>query len=91
MLGKFWAESNVWGDLAVVEAVQRSKVTGLKAGSLAMDFTNFGPPNVRFVVYFLTLHVIADPLDQQCDEINACLCIWAIVLLKIREFGCLVS
>lgn len=72
VLGKFWAESNVWGDLTVVEAVQRSKVTGLKAGSLAMDFTNFGPPNVRFVVYFLTLHVIADPLDQQCDEINAC-------------------
>ena len=54
-----------------MEAIEGSEVAGLEAGSLAMNFTNFGPPNGRFVVYFLTLHVIADPLDQQCDEINA--------------------
>ena len=54
-----------------MEAVERSKLAGFKAASLAMNFTNFGPPNGRFVLSFLTLHVIADPLDQQCDEINA--------------------
>ena len=54
-----------------MESVKRSELAGLKAASLAVNFTNFGPPDGRFVVYFSTLHVIADPLDQQCDEINA--------------------
>lgn len=72
MFCEFRAEGDVWGYLSVVEAIECSEVAGLEAGSLAMNFTNFGPPNGRFVLYFLTLHVIADQLDQQCDEINAC-------------------
>ena len=71
MFCKFGTKRDVWGNLAVVKTVERSKLAGLEAASLAMNFTNFGPPNGRFVVYFLTLHGIADQLDQQCDEINA--------------------